>query len=1226
MSDTSTEFYDCAEPSELSELELSEDSDSSSLSDYSEVSADSGASRSSISFTSTNSLATTNSTDLSISSYPVDADDSNSLSSKESHINSHALRSIEQVSKHRGYKDALNLLKKSEDELTSIRRYPGWLLKDVLIQGHILLTDQYLLFFAMLPEYNSEIMRSGALGKRANTILPSKESSKYKRVWVVIRQGSISYYAKPGDVYFPLGVIPFTRVVRCEIGKDPTVIVVETRRKVHQFRADNPTVAREWAKAIRKEVFCEQTRNGEAAIRIPLKNIIRKTVVNAYDLARTATFEVARPNCKSARVSLVFFGSSPDLHNVLEAVTESTMNFSAQSHVKFINDEVDESSLKPVDEDILDTTPSLMTQSFGNVIDPKITRKDSKDDTQSSIIPFISTVSMPKLGVLSKLNSKFSSHERHIHNTAVDAAKAASSAVTAAASSLKNSNRNSVYSENEPEALNHTSQHALGVEKDESMEADTDTDADAELSDDSDGESYTSQSNDQRSCEHYGVHGASVIRSFHADLKKPEASMFWSGTAVLTTLYLCFQRENIKGGSWRMVVPLKDIVHLSRDTTNGSVMNIEVCESYYGVIKLGFNDNRTRSEAQRILEENVKARKKQLNVAMHKRHIFDAKAEDKFLEYCVLSARVSVGMTPDGIPSRDVVPPLIFDPHSSEAKEILMRKPFKSLKFAMLMIGSRGDVQPYIGLCQGLMAEGHSCVIITHGEFQSWVEGFGIEFREVGGDPRKLMEIIIKYGSISYGFMKEALHNFKSWIKELMHDSWTVIRELNADVLIESPSSMIGIHIAEALNIAYFRAFTMPWTRTKTYPQALIMPDQKKDSNYNYLTYVMYDHLVWFAISKYVNHWRKHHLNLPPTDLDLMNQDDIPFLYCVSPSVLVPPLDQPDWVHNCGYWEMKEDKKDDVDPKLVEFIEKARKLKKPLAYVGFGSIIVTNPAEMTRSVVDAVKEAGLYCVLARGWSARSTKQDQLKQEDSGSSSESDSDDEDQKKKRNLLGLKKVKHLRRSKSVSGAETKKEEVTADGKDKTPLPEFIFEVESVSHAWLFPQVDVCVHHGGSGTTGASLKAGKPTIIKPFFGDQFFYGNRVEYLNAGVNLKRLTKSGLRDALVKCVSDRQLIRQASTIGDKIRHEHGVEEGIIAIYDELEYARDVTESRRKSTLQASQDKKYLPERIPFRNTIDRAVNPARKFSHLWPSLPKIGRREEQSRDRDASGKEVDVSA
>jgi hypothetical protein len=42
------------------------------------------------------------------------------------------------------------------------------------------------------------------------------------------------------------------------------------------------------------------------------------------------------------------------------------------------------------------------------------------------------------------------------------------------------------------------------------------------------------------------------------------------------------------------------------------------------------------------------------------------------------------------------------------------------------------------------------------------------------------------------------------------------------------------------------------------------------------------------------------------------------------------------------------------------------------------------------------------------------------------------------------------------------------------------------------------VC-HHGGAGTTAAGLRAGKPTIIVPFFGDQFFWGAMISKNGAG-------------------------------------------------------------------------------------------------------------------------------
>lgn len=82
-------------------------------------------------------------------------------------------------------------------------------------------------------------------------------------------------------------------------------------------------------------------------------------------------------------------------------------------------------------------------------------------------------------------------------------------------------------------------------------------------------------------------------------------------------------------------------------------------------------------------------------------------------------------------------PPLMF---CSTSSDFVNFRPEKSLKFTCLTIGSRGDVQPYIALCKGLMAEGHTCKIASHGEYRQWVEGHGIAFEEVGGDPAELMQ------------------------------------------------------------------------------------------------------------------------------------------------------------------------------------------------------------------------------------------------------------------------------------------------------------------------------------------------------------------------------------------------------------------------------------------------------------------------------------------------------
>lgn len=49
-------------------------------------------------------------------------------------------------------------------------------------------------------------------------------------------------------------------------------------------------------------------------------------------------------------------------------------------------------------------------------------------------------------------------------------------------------------------------------------------------------------------------------------------------------------------------------------------------------------------------------------------------------------------------------------------------KPSKPMHITCLTIGSRGDVQPYIALAKGLIADGHKVRIATHGEFKEWIE------------------------------------------------------------------------------------------------------------------------------------------------------------------------------------------------------------------------------------------------------------------------------------------------------------------------------------------------------------------------------------------------------------------------------------------------------------------------------------------------------------------------
>ncbi|KAL4195505.1 hypothetical protein AMTRI_Chr05g73640 [Amborella trichopoda] len=52
------------------------------------------------------------------------------------------------------------------------------------------------------------------------------------------------------------------------------------------------------------------------------------------------------------------------------------------------------------------------------------------------------------------------------------------------------------------------------------------------------------------------------------------------------------------------------------------------------------------------------------------------------------------------------------------------------------------------------------------------------------------------------------------------------------------------------------------------------------------------------------------------------------------------------------------------------------------------------------------------------------------------------------------------------------------------------------TIPYSWLFSRCSVSIHHGGSGSTAAALRAGIPQITCPFMLDQFYWAERMSWL----------------------------------------------------------------------------------------------------------------------------------
>jgi hypothetical protein len=166
------------------------------------------------------------------------------------------------------------------------------------------------------------------------------------------------------------------------------------------------------------------------------------------------------------------------------------------------------------------------------------------------------------------------------------------------------------------------------------------------------------------------------------------------------------------------------------------------------------------------------------------------------------------------------------------------------LNVVIQIVGSRGDVQPFVALGQVLRdTYGHRVRLATHANFRSFVEENGLEFFNIGGDPEQLMAFMVKnpglmpkMDTLKNGDIKRR----RQEIQEILMGCWRSCIEAGdgmgvappqhernepvderfilpgdpgnrpfvADAIIANPPSFAHIHIAEKLGIPLHIMFT----------------------------------------------------------------------------------------------------------------------------------------------------------------------------------------------------------------------------------------------------------------------------------------------------------------------------------------------------------------------------------------------------------------------------------
>ncbi|KAI7373554.1 sterol glucosyltransferase, partial [Hortaea werneckii] len=149
------------------------------------------------------------------------------------------------------------------------------------------------------------------------------------------------------------------------------------------------------------------------------------------------------------------------------------------------------------------------------------------------------------------------------------------------------------------------------------------------------------------------------------------------------------------------------------------------------------------------------------------------------------------------------------------------------LNIVIQVVGSRGDVQPFIALgCELQRSHGHRVRIATHGVFEHFVRQSGLEFFSIGGDPAELMAYIVKNPGLipSMRSLKAGdIQKKRKMLAAMLRGCWRSCIEPDsqsgapfvADAIIANPPSFAHIHCAQALGVPIHMMFTMPWSSTR---------------------------------------------------------------------------------------------------------------------------------------------------------------------------------------------------------------------------------------------------------------------------------------------------------------------------------------------------------------------------------------------------------------------------
>jgi vancomycin aglycone glucosyltransferase len=284
----------------------------------------------------------------------------------------------------------------------------------------------------------------------------------------------------------------------------------------------------------------------------------------------------------------------------------------------------------------------------------------------------------------------------------------------------------------------------------------------------------------------------------------------------------------------------------------------------------------------------------------------------------------------------------------------------KKKRILISTIGSRGEVQPILGLALELQALGHRAVLCVPPNFQGWVESYGIECVPIGPDVQKLS---VPRGDIKR--RKPSWSTMRQLVRASVIEQFRVMGNAadGCDLIVVAGDLLhAGRSLAESRKLPYIHAIYCPATlKSHKHP-----PPTLGSVNRSQTLPSLVNRLLWKASGWHWNALYRAVLNEQREALGLAPVKDAPSHIATEQPWLavdpvlgrVPPTKSMRAIQT-GAWFLA-DKRPLPDP-LEQFLLEG----KPPIYFGFGSMRART--HTGRTVIEAARALGRRAIVSHGW-------------------------------------------------------------------------------------------------------------------------------------------------------------------------------------------------------------------------------------------------------------------